>query len=51
MTLIITALGLGALFGAALIGNSLWEVSRAEARVPPIPVESNFHPTVMRRGR
>ena len=51
MALIITALDLGALFGAAFIASSLREVHRAEARVIPIPVESDPEPTVMRQYR
>ena len=51
MTFVLAALGLGAIFGVALIASFLREGRRAEAHLAPIPVESNPRPTVRRQGR
>jgi hypothetical protein len=51
MTFVLAALGLGAIFGVALIVSSLREGRRAEASLAPIPVESDPRPIVRRQGR
>ena len=51
MTYVLAMLCLGAIFGVAIIVSSLQEVTRAEARVVPEPVESDPPPIRRRQGR
>jgi hypothetical protein len=51
MTYVLAMLCLDAIFGVALIVSSLRDVTRAEARVVPEPVESGPPPIRRRQSR